>query len=253
LRARNLDEIMAQFEESSDWTYSVAWLDCLSSGGALGRSLLYRGEHARREEALAIGHKTPLESKRRLARRVPIDFPGFILNRWSVRAFNTLYYHHGRPGVDIVDLDPYFYPLDVLLEWNRIYGASGFFEYQCVLPLAASRDGIATLLKRIGRSGGSSFLTVLKRFGPQDGLLSFPMEGYTLALDFRADAPSLRLANELDAIVADFGGRLYLAKDSRMSPAMLRFYPGLDRFRAVRTSVDPDGKFSSVQSRRLGL
>lgn len=250
LRAANLDAVMALFEESQSWTYSVAWIDCLSGGSALGRSVLQRGEHATASEVPTAGALTPSPKR---ARRVPLDFPTFALNRWSVRLFNALYWSRSRPGIDIVDFDPFFYPLDALLEWNRIYGRHGFFQYQCVLPTAASRSGLVALLQRIRATGSGSFLSVLKRFGPQDGMLSFPMEGYTLALDFPVTAATLRLADELDAIVADHGGRLYLAKDARMAPAMLRGYPRLEEFNAVRAAVDPDRKFASALSLRLGL
>jgi len=250
-RAPGLAAVMDQFEATPDWPYSVAWIDCLSRGAALGRSVLSLGAHATTAEAPAA---PPARAR---ARRMRFDLPGFALNRWSVRAFNALYYRAGRPGTALVDLEPFFYPLDAILEWNRIYGRSGLFQYQCVLPLEASRAGLATLLDRIAASGAGSFLSVLKRFGNAPGrcpgLLSFPMEGYTLALDFRATEANLRLATELDAIVADHAGRLYLAKDARMHPNMLRCYPGLERFRAVRHAIDPAGKFASAQSRRLGL
>ena len=252
LRAPDLDAAMDLFEASAGWTYSVAWIDCLSGGHALGRSVLTRGEHARVAEVPSRVAGPPART-----RRMGFDLPGFALNRWSVRAFNALYFRAGRPGTAFVELAPFFYPLDAILEWNRMYGRSGLFQYQCVLPLAASRAGMTALLRRIAASGAGSFLSVLKRFGdvagPAPGLLSFPMEGYTLALDFRATAANLALATELDAIVADHGGRLYLAKDARMAPAMLRFYPGLERFRALRAAVDPGGRFASALSRRLGL
>ena len=252
LRAPDLAAAMDLFEASAGWTYSVAWIDCLSGGRALGRSVLTRGEHARAADMPSRVAGPPTRT-----RRMPFDLPGFALNRWSVRAFNALYFRAGRPGTALVDLAPFFYPLDAILEWNRMYGRSGLFQYQCVLPLAASRAGMTALLRRIAASGAGSFLSVLKRFGdvagPAPGLLSFPMEGYTLALDFRATAANLALAGELDAIVADHGGRLYLAKDARMAPAMLRFYPGLERFRAMRAAVDPGGRFASALSRRLGL
>ena len=254
LRAHNLEEAMTQFEASESWTYSVAWIDCLAREGELGRSVLYRGEHARREEVEALGREASLELRPRSTWRIPVDFPAMVLNRWNVRAFNAIYYRRARERSDFVEFDPFFYPLDVLREWNRIYGSTGFIEYQCVLPIDASRTGIAMLLRKIRDGGGSSFLSVLKRFGPQEGLLSFPMAGYTLALDFRADARSLRLAQELDAIVADHGGRIYLAKDARMSATMLRRgYPALDRFLTIRAAVDPKRKFASLQSRRLEL
>jgi FAD/FMN-containing dehydrogenase len=185
---------------------------------------------------------------------VPVDVPSFVQNRWSIGAFNELYYRAARPGVDILDYDRFFYPLDGILEWRRLYGRAGLVQYQCVLPREASRDGLNALLKHTAEAGLGSFLGVLKLFGPQSGLLSFPMAGYTLALDFPASAKTLAVLPELDAIVADHGGRLYLAKDAATSPAMIeRFYPGLAQFRAVRARIDPAGKFSSLQSRRLGL
>ncbi len=252
-RAANLREAMDRFEASQGWTYSVAWIDCLAGGDSLGRSLIYLGEHARRDE-LPPALNAGLDAVVRKSRRVPLDFPGFALNRWTVRAFNALYYRRGRPGIGFVDYDSYFYPLDSILEWNRIYGGAGFVQYQCVLPKAASAAGMTALLERIARSGLGSFLAVLKLFGRQDGLLSFPMEGYTLALDFPANAATFSLLTELDAIVGDHGGRLYLAKDARSGPALLRRgYRRLAEFGAARATYDPDGKFSSLQSQRLGL
>ncbi len=252
-RARNLTEAMDRFEQSQSWTYSVAWIDCLAQGDNLGRSLVYLGEHARREE-LPPGLDPALKAVVKTSRAVPFDVPGFVLNRWTVRAFNELYYRRGHPGVSFVDYDTYFYPLDAILEWNRIYGRAGFVQYQCVLPKAASAAGMAALLERIARSGMGSFLAVLKLFGRQDGLLSFPMEGYTLALDFPACSATFSLLAELDAVVADHGGRLYLAKDARGGASLLRQgYPRLAEFRAARAKFDPDGKLSSLQSQRLGL
>jgi FAD/FMN-containing dehydrogenase len=250
LRAANLDAAMEIFEASAGWTYTVGWIDCLARGSALGRGLIYRGEHAKAEE-IPSGKEMP----RRRSKRVPFDFPKWALNRVSVSAFNALYYRKGKPGVSIVDYDSYFYPLDAILDWNRIYGRAGFVQYQCVLPKDASRAGLTALLARIAKSGRGSFLAVLKLFGQGDaGFLSFPMEGYTLALDFPADTGSFNLLLELDAIVAAHGGRLYLAKDARSSPAMLRLgYENLDRFRALRKHIDPLGKFASLQSRRLDL
>jgi decaprenylphospho-beta-D-ribofuranose 2-oxidase len=253
LRARNLREAMEHCELSESWTYSVAWIDCLARGDNLGRSLVYLGEHARPDE-LPPSFDSTLRVIRKTARRMPFDLPGFVLNRWSVAAFNEIYYRQGRVGRSFVDYDSYFYPLDSILEWNRIYGRAGFLQYQCVLPKAASLAGMTALLDRIARSGKGSFLAVLKLFGGQDGLLSFPMEGYTLALDFPADAETFSLLLTLDAIVADHGGRLYLAKDARGTPALLRQgYKRLGEFTATRTRVDPHAKFSSLQSQRLGL
>jgi decaprenylphospho-beta-D-ribofuranose 2-oxidase len=251
-RCANLAEAMAGFEETRAWTYSVAWIDCLAKGAALGRSLLFLGEHARRDEVGA--GQGALAPARRRALRVPLDFPSWALNRWSVAAFNELYWRRARPGTDLVDYDAYFYPLDAILEWNRIYGRAGFVQYQCVLPKAASAAGLAALLARISAAGAGSFLSVLKLFGAAGTMLSFPMEGFTLALDFPATKKTFALLAELDAIVADHGGRLYLAKDARMGAELFRRgYPGLGEFQALRARLDPGQKFWSAQSRRLGM
>jgi FAD/FMN-containing dehydrogenase len=254
LRAANLAEVMAMFEESQQWTYSVAWIDCLARGASLGRSLLYRGEHAKRGE-LPPGLSPQLHPVRRKKLRLPFDFPGFALNRWTVRAFNELYYRNGRPGFDFIDYDRYFYPLDALLDWNRLYGRSGFVQYQCVLPKSVGLAGMTALLEHIAQAGIGSFLAVLKLFGHHgDGMLSFPMEGYTLALDFPAGRQTFALIAELDRLVSKKGGRIYLAKDACSNGEVLRAgYPRLPEFQAIRERYDPAGKFSSAQSERLGL
>lgn len=250
LRAENLDEAIALCEESAAWTYSVAWIDCLSGGSHLGRALIHRGEHASAGEPGA----TPLMPVARPIIRVPLDLPSAALNSWSVRAFNALHYHCARPGTSMVDYDTFFFPLDGILDWNRCYGRAGFTQYQCVLPRLASAAAIGAILRRVSAAGEGSFLAVLKQFGPEgSGFLSFPMEGYTLALDFPVRAGTLALLRELDAIVADHGGRLYLAKDARANARMMRGYRRLDQFRSVRASIDPARKFSSLQSQRLEL
>jgi FAD/FMN-containing dehydrogenase len=254
LICRDLDETMARFEDSKDWSYTVAWIDCLARGGGAGRSLLYRGEHAELADLPPTRRASPLRYETKRSRRVPADFPAFALNRWSVAAFNEIYYRRARPGTEIVDFERFFYPLDSLLEWNRIYGRKGFVQYQCVLPKNESRLGLAALLAKISSAGAGSFLSVLKLLGPSSGPLSFPMEGYTLALDFPASQANLELLNSLDEVVAAHGGRIYLAKDARMAPAMLRrSYPGLGAFEEARLAADPGRKFASLQSQRLGL
>jgi decaprenylphospho-beta-D-ribofuranose 2-oxidase len=250
-KAANLAEAMEIFEATASATYSVAWIDCLAQGEHLGRSLILLGEHlARADTPVDLREPPAIAARPRLT--VPVDLPSLALNRWSVRAFNELYYRRGRPGTAIVPLEPYFYPLDAIGAWNRIYGSRGFLQYQFVLPKSASREGMARILRRVAEHGSASFLAVLKLFGPQDGLLSFPMEGYTLALDMPASIGNLNLMQELDAMVEDYGGRLYLAKDARTSPASIRRgYPALARFLAVRNRVDPERRFRSVQSERL--
>ena len=254
-RAANLDQLFAAFERNADRTYSVAWVDCLASGADLGRSVIFFGEHAKRGQLAPADQAAPLQLARRRAKRVPFDLPALALNRLSVRAFNALYYRGQRGAGGLTGLDGYFYPLDALLEWNRIYGRRGFVQYQCVLPLTASRPALTELLDAAAREGNASFLAVLKLMGRElFGLLSFPMQGYTLALDFPADPASLRLLERFDAIVAAHGGRIYLAKDARMGPAIFQSgYRRLPEFRAVRRKYGLEDRFRSAQSVRLGL
>ena len=261
VRAANLDEIMDLFEASDDWTYSVAWIDCLARGEGMGRSILMRGEHAVRDELARPAHRrSPLQPKPKRRLDVPFFFPSFVLNRWTMRAFNELYYrlHRAEPHTRITDYNTFFYPLDAIENWNRIYGKRGFTQYQFVLPRAAGREGVRAILERIARSGLGSFLAVLKLFGDRSsgGIISFPMEGYTLALDFPISTASLRLFRELDAMVADYGGRLYLAKDSRMDAEMFaRTYPRADDFRQAVAALNEGNpaRFASLLSRRIGI
>jgi decaprenylphospho-beta-D-ribofuranose 2-oxidase len=255
LRAPTLDHAIAVFEESLAWTYSVAWIDCLAQRNKLGRSTIMLGEHARASELPQSRQGAPLIRRPRRARRIPLDLPRFALSRTPVRLFNQLYYAVQSPCDLIVELDSFFYPLDALLDWNRIYGRRGFVQYQCVLPLPASRSGLGELLTTIASAGEASFLAVLKRMGRESfGLLSFPMEGYTLALDFPASTANLALLDRLDSITVAHGGRIYLAKDARASAATVAAgYPRLDAFRAVRSAHGLDRRFSSLLSRRLQL
>lgn len=258
VRAANLTEIMDCFESSGDWTYSVAWIDCLAKGDALGRSIMMRGEHAQEMELLHQKRKArPLEAKRGLTLNVPIRLPNFALNHWTMQAFNFAYYNKCRPGThrNIVDYNSFFYPLDAISNWNRIYGKRGFTQYQFVIPKAAGREGMTKILKRITESGLGSFLAVLKLFGKQESFMSFPMEGYTLALDFPISQKAMSLFKELDAMVVDYGGRLYLAKDSRMDAAMFgKTYPNADEFReAIAVLNEGETRFASLQSKRIGI
>lgn len=255
LRARNLAHAVALFEESLDWTYSVAWIDCLAQGGNLGRSVIMLGEHARPDELPAPRRAMPLARPTRRQKSVPIDLPPFVLGRAPMRLFNRLYYSAQQPGDAIVDIDPYFFPLDTILDWNRIYGRRGFVQYQCVLPLAASEAGLNQLLAAIVAADGASFLAVLKRMGRGSfGMLSFPMEGYTITLDFPANPTNLALLDRLDAITVAHGGRVYLAKNAHgAAGAFAAGYPRLDEFRAVRRRYGLDGRFSSLLSRRLEI
>ncbi len=257
VRAANLGDIMDGFEASGKWTYSVAWIDCLAKGESMGRSILMRGEHAKAGDLVNPSHRyAPLRPNAGIALDVPFAFPNFALNPWTMKAFNLAYYHKCRPGTHraIVDYNHFFYPLDSIANWNRIYGKRGFTQYQFVIPKAAGREGMRTILSRITESGLGSFLAVLKLFGEQESVISFPMAGYTLALDFPVSHAAMELFKELDAMVADHGGRLYLAKDSRMDAAMFeKTYPNAGQFRQAIAMLNEGGtKFASLQSKRIG-
>lgn len=254
--ASNLQAAMDLFEANLDATYSVAWIDCLAGGTKMGRSVVMLGEHASLCQLPEDRRQAPFEVPRKTRRKVPFDLPAFALNAPTIRAFNALYYWAGSRGTgqQLVDWETYFYPLDTILEWNRIYGRKGFAQFQCVLPLDASAAGLSALLKKISTAGTGSFLSVLKRFGAQDSAFSFPMEGYTLSLDFPINTKTLNLLTELDRVTLDHGGRFYLAKDSRMSAETFAASDTrIETFRAQRKDSNALEKFISAQSRRLGL
>ena len=259
LAARDLDTTMALFEASRDWPYSVAWIDGLARGRALGRGLLQRGRPLERRSLPARLAGAPLRPGPAGGLTVPLDAPPALLNRVSVRLFNALYYRLGRArgGARPVHFEPFFFPLDRLGAWNRLYGRRGFVQYQCVLPRRESPAGIAALLARVAAAGQAPPLAVLKLLGPgRGGLLSFPMEGYTLALDFPLRAGTLPLLDALDAITQAHGGRVYLAKDARGAPERIRRgYPEWTAFRAARAAAGGSAAatFASGLSRRLGL
>ena len=256
--AGDLDETMAVFEASRGWPNSVAWVDCLARGAKLGRSLVTRGEFMARGALPARLARAPLLPAPASRLTVPFDAPPVLLNRASVRLFNTLHHRCGRTrgGARPVHFEPFFFPLDRIGGWNRLYGRRGFVQYQCVLPKAASPAGLAALLERVAKAGRGSFLAVLKLFGPEgEGMMSFPMEGYTLALDFPMCDGTLALLDDLDAITHRHGGRVYLAKDARYAPERMRQgYPRCGAFEAVRAkAAGGTSGFSSALSQRLAL
>jgi FAD/FMN-containing dehydrogenase len=253
-KARNLDEAIALFSEDGDrHPLSVAWIDCLATGASMGRSVLMLGDYATPDQLPTGAAPLALAPAARLA--IPVDFPSGTLNRYTVAAFNALFYAKHGDHDKLVHFEPYFYPLDAIGDWNRMYGKAGFAQYQVVLPDATARDGLTELLERFSGSGRASFLAVLKRFGPEgSGLLSFPMAGYTLALDLPMDATLPAFLRALDERVVDWGGRVYLAKDALVTPAhFARMYPRLEAFKAVQRRLDPQGRMGSDMARRLGL
>lgn len=229
-------ESLAEFAELSggseeNYEYTVAWVDCTGRAPRLGRGIFSRANHA---PALAEGR-----AKRQHSLPVPFSPPVSLVNAVSLRAFNTLYYHRQRSRVarSIQHYEPFFYPLDGLLDWNRMYGPRGFLQYQCVVPDLSGRT-VESLLDKISRAGEGSFLAVLKQFGrvPPRGMLSFPRPGTTLALDFpNRGEKTLRLLDHLDDIVEAAGGAVYPAKDARMSASRFRrYFPNCEAFEAFR-------------------
>jgi FAD/FMN-containing dehydrogenase len=253
IKARNLDEVMALFEENGASTYSVAWIDCLKKGKNFGRSILILGEHANSDE---VKHDNVLVPREKALFTVPVNFPSFALNGFSVKVFNALFYakNYRKIMESVTHYDGFYYPLDSILNWNKIYGKRGFVQYQFVLPLSTSKDGLIDILTRINRRGTGSFLAVLKLFGEQDNLISFPMKGYTLALDFPIQPGLFDFLDDLDKIVADYGGRIYLSKDARMKKEIFwRTYPRAREFREILSKYDPQNRFVSRLSERLTL
>jgi FAD/FMN-containing dehydrogenase len=241
---RSLDEFFQiNADANRTWDYTVAWVDFTSGGANLGRGHYIAGRHAQ---------TGPLEIHKPTKLSLPVSLPDWVLGSTSVKAFNTLYYHRQRPPVMQRSLPyaPFFFPLDALNHWNRMYGKRGFFQYQCVLPSGDDTRPAREIVRRIVQSGQGSFLAVIKTFGdvPSPGLLSFPRAGLTIALDFpNRGASTLQLFDELDAIVAGEGGCVYPAKDARMSPAHFQsFFPQWEEFSRW---IDPG--FSSSFWRRV--
>jgi len=246
-RINNLDHFFDSFKQARDIsTYSVGWIDALAKGRNLGRGIL--------ETAELSADTLPTASQNK-NHRVPFDFPNFTLNSTSIRLFNTMYYHRvpseGRERQIL--LEKFLYPLDSLLEWNRIYGKRGFYQFQCVIPDEYSYEGIRELLETISNSGSGSFLAVLKTLGDAGtGYLSFPMRGYTLALDFPNKEKVASLLAQLETITLKFNGRIYLAKDACLSAhGFARMYPRLEQFRQILNTIDPLQRMNSDMARRL--
>ena len=248
IKTKNLQETFEAFEKFKDTTYSVAWIDCLAKKESIGRCILMLGEHALEGELL-------YENKRKIS--IPINFPSISLNKFTVGTFNQLYYHKNfnKESQQTVDIDTFFYPLDSINQWNKIYGKNGFTQYQFVLPIHQSYEGLKEVLTKISTTGKGSFLAVLKLFGKgNQNWLSFPMEGYTLALDFKIEPGLFELLNELDKIVLKHKGRFYLAKDSRISQENFeQGYPQINIFRKFRKHNQLDKYFSSIQSERVNI
>lgn len=257
-RATDLDDLMARLTATDHkYRYSVAWIDLLAKGASMGRAVLTRGDHAEMDQLSPAQRRDPLAFRPGTLPAAPRFVPGGLLRPVTVSLFNELWYRKApreRRG-EIQKISTFFHPLDGVPDWNRIYGPNGFLQYQFVIGLDQEQT-LRRIVERISRSQCPTFLAVLKRFGEGDpGWLSFPTEGWTLALDIPTGMSGLgELLNELDDEVAKAGGRIYLAKDSRLRPESLEgMYPRLDDFRRLRAELDPAGLFTSDLARRLCL
>ena len=240
--------LSALVEARTRSTYSVGWIDAMARGADLGRGILETAEWA------------PLPTPTRKPRGgvcVPFDLPGFALNSWLVKAFNQLYWQRVPPGgrERTMPAHRFFHPLDTVHRWNRLYGRRGFRQFQCVLPDASASQGLVSLLDATARARMSSFLAVLKTLGAEGrGHLSFPIPGFTLALDFPRRRGVDGLLAQLEKITRDHGGRVYLAKDATLSPAgFADMYPRLGSFRHVLAEIDPKRRMGSNMARRLAI
>jgi len=256
-RASDLDDCMARMvERDDDYRYSVAWIDLLARGAAMGRSVLTRGDHARLGDLPARKRADPLAYAPKPRLKAPSYVPQRLLNTLTVRAFNEVWFRKApKQHTGLESIPFFFHPLDGVLDWNGVYGRPGFLQYQFVVPDSAT-ETVRVAVQRCSTAQVPSFLSVLKRFGAGNpGPLSFPTPGWTLTMDISTAMPGLgRLCDELDELVVGAGGRVYLSKDSRLQPDLLAaMYPRLDEWRAVRHALDPRGVFTSDLARRLDL
>ena len=247
IQCSNLGEFFAiSAESAARYEYTVAWVDCLAAGGNLGRGVFMRGNHATKSEA-----QGQERAYKPLPLVVPIECPDWLLNKFSVAAFNAVYYHKQQaPRVQsLVPYQPFFYPLDAVSGWNKIYGRRGFYQFQCVVPPDPEAKILRQIFERVVSSGRASFLAVLKEFGDvrSPGMLSFPRLGSTLCLDFAHSEQIIGLLKDLERLVIESGGALYPAKDALMSPESFKTaYP---RWQEFTNFIDP--KFSSSFWRRV--
>lgn len=257
IKVRSLDEAIAVFDRSLHYTYSVSWVDCLAKGSSLGKGIVLNGEHAKVADLKKEKQKrAPLELPKKGKLAVPFSMPNFLMNKLTIKTFNILFYAKAPRGEHshIIDYDTYFYPLDGIHHWNRVYGKRGFVQYQFVMPPTPNQEALRKIMSEVARYGLPSFLTVLKWFGEQEGMLSFPMKGYTVAMDFPITPTLFEKLKTLDKIVVDNGGRIYLTKDARMSAETFQdTYPRFEEWLAIKRKLDPDGLFESLQSKRLGI
>ena len=246
IRSRSLEETCDIFKENEKSTYSVAWLDCLGNESSKGKGIIILGEHDKNSDLKLIKNKNF---------NIGINFPSFFINKFFISIFNKINHASCNNNSKKVDLFSYFYPLDKITNWNRLYGKKGFIQYQFVIPADNAVKNIKLILKKFTKLEMYPILSVLKKFGKQNkNLLSFPMLGYTLALDFKYSNDISKKINQVDEIIADMGGKIYLTKDALMSEKIFKkTYKKWEEFETIREKYGALNKFQSYQSIRLGL
>jgi len=252
---RDLEHTIDIMENNLNSTYSVAWIDCISRSPSQGRSVVFLGEHSTKQEINSSKFKL-FDVKRTKKISIPCFLPSFFMSYYLLKIFNFIYYYANKLSKkeSIQSWDKYFYPLDNLKNWNKLYGRNGFFQFQCVIPTSESKEALNEILDTINASKIGSFLAVLKKFGHDKSKISFPMEGYTLALDFPRSKKVENLLVLLDKLVVKHKGRFYLTKDSRLSSSL--FYQSDDRlknFKKFRSNYKLKNHFESYQSERLNI
>ncbi len=248
IATNNLSQTLEQLELQNDNKFVVAWVDCLAQNESLGRGIVHSGNFEEDGRLDYIDRWGP---------SVPFNIPSLFLNHYSMSWFNGMYYwlYEKSNSDGMQSYDSFFFPLDGIKNWNRLYGRKGFLQYQFLLPEESANEGMRLILDKVSTVGKGSFLAVLKKFGKaNDNLLSFPGPGLTLTLDFKVESALFPLLDELDRIVIDYGGKHYLAKDARLAESTFKTgYPNWEKFKKVKDKVDPDQRFASLQSHRIGL
>ncbi len=248
VKANNLIEIFKAFETYKEIAYSVAWIDCLAKKENIGRGIFMAG---------SFNDDGDLTYDKKKKFNIPFTFPSFFLNSFTVKIFNWFYYQRVRKSISKskVSFDSFFYPLDQINNWNKIYGKNGFTQYQFILPLENSYKGLLEILNKISMAKKGSFLAVLKLYSESnENFLSFPMKGYSLALDFKIEKDLFNLLDELDKLVIKYKGRIYLAKDVRVTKENFEVgYPHIEKFRKLRKEYGLNGSLTSLQSIRVGI
>ena len=251
----DLEHTIDVMENNLDTTYSVAWIDCISKAPCQGRSVVLLGEHSKKEEIERLKQNL-FEVKRTKKISIPFFLPSFFMSYYLLKVFNFFYYNFNKYSKKkiIQSWDKYFYPLDNIKNWNKLYGKNGFYQFQCVFPVNKSKEALKETLDLINASNIGSFLAVLKKFGHESSNISFPMEGYTLALDFPRSQKVDVLLNKLDKLVIKYSGRFYLTKDSRLSPSLfLSSDSRIEKFKRYRATNRLKNHFESYQSDRLNI